>query len=52
MWNHTFTIPWVACDSHFALLQDEALEAAKTAGKPVYKSPSFYYPGQLRLLTY
>ena len=25
------------------------LKAAKTAGKRVYKSPSFYCPGQLRL---
>ena len=42
---------WHATD-HFAPLQDEALEAAKTVGKRVYKNPSFYCPGQLRVLTY
>lgn len=40
---------WHATD-HFAPLQDEALEAAKTTGKRVYKSPSFYCPGQLRVV--
>ena len=38
--------------NHFVSLQDEALEEAKTAGKRVYKSPSFYCPGQLPVLTY
>ena len=42
---------WHATD-HFEPLQDEALEAAKTAGKRVYKSPSFHCAGQLRVLTY
>ena len=41
---------WHATD-HFMPLQDEALEAAKTVPKRVYKSPSFHCPGQLQVLT-
>ena len=51
MWNHTFTIPCVHATDHFVPLQDEALEAAKTVPKRVYKSPSFHCPGQLQILT-
>ena len=39
MWNHTFTIPCVACDRPFRPLQYEALEAAKMAGKCVFLLP-------------
>ena len=40
---------WHATD-HFAPLQEEALEAEKMTGKRVYKSPSFYCPGQLQVV--